>query len=281
MWYSLEVPSGDNEAWSLRLYENDIYTFYIDEAIQTIKDEDGYTYEFSNGEKSKLYVYVEHASKEELSRMLEVHARDLDIWEPPEWTESSYDNVRLANGWELVYPPFQEKQGERELRLDPQGAFGTGIHETTTDAIECIINRAEGTRAADIGAGSGVLSIALAKKGMQVAAYDVEPVTREIEQQAALNDVRGRIEVYEQNVVDSDFPYGAYDLAVINIGADVTVRWLERADSVEVLPQQVIVSGLVDWSVERVKTAFRDKNYEDAWAKQTNEWHTILFQRRG
>lgn len=281
MWYSLEVPSGDNEAWSLRLYEHDIYTFYIDEAIQTMKDEDGYTYEFSSGEKSRLYVYVENASKEELGRMLGVHAHGLHEWEPPEWTEASYENVRLANGWELVYPPFQEKQGERELRLDPQGAFGTGIHETTRDALECIVTRAEGTRAADIGAGSGVLSIALAKKGMQVAAYDMEPVTREIEQQAALNGVEDRIQVYEQNVAETVFPYGAYDLAVINIGADIALRWLERADSVEILPQQVVVSGLVDWSVERVKKAFRDKNYEDAWYKQTNEWHTILFQRRG
>lgn len=281
MWYSLEVPPRDNETWSLRLYEHDIYTFYIDEAIQTMKDEDGYTYEFSSGEKSRLYVYMENASKEELSRMLKVHADDLHEWEPLEWTEASYDNVKLVNGWTLVYPPFQEKQEERELRLDPQGAFGTGIHETTRDVLECIIIRAEGKMAADIGAGSGVLSIALAKKGMQVAAYDVEPVTREIEQQAVLNDVRGRIEVYEQDVVDSAFPYGSYDLAVINIGADVTVRWLERADSVEILPQQVIVSGLVDWTVERVKTAFRDKSYEEVWCKQTNEWHTILFQRRG
>lgn len=281
MWYSLEVPSRDNEAWSLRLYEHDIYTFYIDEAIQTKKDEDGYTYEFSSGEKSRLYVYAEHASKEELSQMLEVSAHDLHEWEPPEWTEASYDNVKLANGWELLYPPFQEKQGAKELRLDPQGAFGTGVHETTKDALECIIIRAEGTRAADIGAGSGVLSIALAKKGMQVAAYDVEPVTREIEQQASLNDVRDRIEVYEQDVVDAAFPYGAYDLAVINIGADVTVHWLERADPVDIVPRQVVVSGLVDWSVERVKTAFRDKDYEDVWFKQTNEWHTILFQRRG
>ncbi|SDW64883.1 [LSU ribosomal protein L11P]-lysine N-methyltransferase [Marinococcus luteus] len=281
MWYSLEVPSGDNEAWSLRLYEHDIYTFYVDEAIQTMKDEDGYTYEFSSGEKSRLYVYVENTSKEELSRMLGVHAFDLHEWEPPEWTESSYENVRLANGWELVYPPFQEKQGERELRLDPQGAFGTGIHETTRDALECIVTCTKGTRAADIGAGSGVLSIALAKKGMQVTAYDLEPVTREIEQQAALNSVENRITVYEQNVVGPVFPYGSYDLVVINIGADIAVDWLERADSVEVLPQQVVVSGLVDWSVERVEKAFGDKNYENAWSKQTNEWHTILFQRRG
>ncbi|MDZ5784574.1 50S ribosomal protein L11 methyltransferase [Marinococcus luteus] len=281
MWYSLEVPSGDNEAWSLRLYEHDIYTFYVDEAIQTMKDEDGYTYEFSSGGKSRLYVYVENTSKEELSRMLGVHAFDFHEWEPPEWTESSYGNVRLANGWELVYPPFQEKQGERQLRLDPQGAFGTGIHETTRDALECIVTRMEGKRAADIGTGSGVLSIALAKKGMQVDAYDMEPVTREVEQHAVLNRVENRIKVYEQNVVDSGFPYEAYDIAIINIGADIAVRWLERAGSIEVLPQQIVVSGLVDWSVERVKEAFWNKNYEDVWYKQTNEWHTILFQRRG
>ncbi|MDX6152194.1 50S ribosomal protein L11 methyltransferase [Marinococcus sp. PL1-022] len=280
MWYSLEVPSGDNEAWSLRLYEHDIYTFYIDEAIQTMKDEDGYTYEFSSGEKSRLYVYVENASKDELGRMLEVHAHDLHEWEPPEWTESSYDNVKLTNGWKLVYPPFPKKQEERELWLDPQGAFGTGIHETTRDALECIVARAEGTKAADIGAGSGVLSIALAKKGLDVTAYDVEPVTREIEQQAALNGVENQIQVCEQNVVDTVFPYEAYDLAVINIGADIALRWLERADSIEVLPPVIIISGLVDWSVERVKKAFGDNNYEDVWHKQTNEWHTILFQRR-
>ncbi|GEK59175.1 50S ribosomal protein L11 methyltransferase [Marinococcus halophilus] len=281
MWYSIKVPAGDNEAWSLRLYEYDIYTFYIDEAIQTMKDEDGYTYEFSSGEKSRLYVYTENVPKEELGRMLGVNACDIHVWQPPEWKEASYENIALAEGWEVVYPPFQETQLKKELRLDPQGAFGTGIHETTRDALEWIVTQAEGRRAADIGAGSGILSVALAKKGVQVAAYDTEPVTREIEQQAALNDVENRIAVYEQDVVGTVFPYEAYDLAVINIGADTTVHWLERAESIQDLPLTIVVSGLVDWSVERVEKAFQNKNYEIEWRKQTNEWHTIMFQRRG
>jgi ribosomal protein L11 methyltransferase len=70
--------------------------------------------------------------------------------------------------------------GRASIILEPTLSFGSGLHPTTRLTME-LIERHVGpdTRVLDLGSGSGILSIALAKLGAHVTALDNDPVAVE------------------------------------------------------------------------------------------------------
>jgi ribosomal protein L11 methyltransferase len=84
----------------------------------------------------------------------------------------------------LICPVWETPEEENDrllLKLDPGSAFGTGDHPTTQLCLESLEMRLTGTEArgliADVGCGSGILSIAAVKLGAkQVYAVDVDPL---------------------------------------------------------------------------------------------------------
>ena len=82
----------------------------------------------------------------------------------------------------LVAPPWDAAppaDGRVVLTLEPGRAFGTGQHGTTAgclELLETIVERAQPTRAIDLGTGSGILAIAAARLGVpHVLAIDSDP----------------------------------------------------------------------------------------------------------
>lgn len=83
------------------------------------------------------------------------------------WTVTHVtDRIAVVPSW-LTYEP---KEGEITITLDPGCAFGTGTHQTTQlcmKAIEKYLKK--GDKVADIGTGSGILSICAIKFGASSA----------------------------------------------------------------------------------------------------------------
>ena len=83
------------------------------------------------------------------------------------WTVTHVtDKIAVVPSW-LTYEP---KEGEIAITLDPGCAFGTGTHQTTQlcmKAIEKYLKK--GDKVADIGTGSGILSICAIKFGASSA----------------------------------------------------------------------------------------------------------------
>lgn len=81
----------------------------------------------------------------------------------------------------IVHPPWIPVQADPNglaIAIDPAMAFGTGGHESTQLALRAIeATPVQGSRCLDIGAGSGILSIALIQLGAaHVTAVDIDPV---------------------------------------------------------------------------------------------------------
>ncbi|HEV2074806.1 MAG TPA: 50S ribosomal protein L11 methyltransferase [Thermoleophilaceae bacterium] len=99
---------------------------------------------------------------------------------PDDWEErwKRFHGPVLVDGRLYVRPPWGEpavRPGVVEVVIDPGRAFGTGSHPTTRLCLELMLAlRPEGSLA-DLGCGSGVLSIAAAKLGFRpVTALDAD-----------------------------------------------------------------------------------------------------------
>jgi ribosomal protein L11 methyltransferase len=132
-------------------------------------------------------------------------------------------------GRRLVVKPSWEEYApgadEVVLELDPGMAFGTGGHPTTQLCLLALEDRVTpGMKVADIGTGSGILSLAAAKLGAdRVLATDIDPVPRKIAREnVARNGLEGRIEILE--MADFDVRAADCDLIVANIVARTIIE---------------------------------------------------------
>jgi ribosomal protein L11 methyltransferase len=153
-------------------------------------------------------------------------------WEAPDDTDyvAKYNQdvqpVRIGN---LIIAPEhakltpEESQNAIIIRLDPGRAFGSGQHLTTQLALEAIAQHAaqdspEQRRLLDVGAGSGILTIAADLLGYQAEGIDIDPET------IAVAEANARANASQATFTHTSLdtlPAAHYDIVVANIYANV------------------------------------------------------------
>ncbi len=121
--------------------------------------------------------------------------------------------IRVGRLW--VGPPWETPDaGALAVVIDPGRAFGTGAHATTRLCLELLLSLPPGSLA-DLGSGSGVVSIAARRLGFSpVSAFDHDPVAVEATRDnAARNGVE--VEVRELDALTAPLPEA--DVTVSNI----------------------------------------------------------------
>ena len=133
----------------------------------------------------------------------------------------------------VVAPTWQVpemREGQILILLDPGMAFGTAEHATTRGCLRLLDSRVkEGDRLADVGAGSGILSIAAARLGArEVLAVEGDPMACETARQnLAANGVQGRVRVLQEEYQGLEpLPGGPYRGIVANIQSSVLLLLL-------------------------------------------------------
>jgi ribosomal protein L11 methyltransferase len=120
--------------------------------------------------------------------------------------------------------------GDVLIRIDPGMAFGTAEHASTRGCLRLLEPVVEdGSRIADIGAGSGILSIAAAKLGAAlVLAVEVDPYAcRVAEENIAANGVACVVRVIERAATCEYLAdLGGLDGFVANIESGAIIRLL-------------------------------------------------------
>ena len=181
----------------------------------------------------------------------------------------------------LVTPPWIRPEENRRhvIFIEPAMAFGTGTHETTRSCLEFIDELCAETvpaTALDVGTGSGILAIGLARLEVcEVLALDNDPVALEAaEANLRLNGVDGAVTLSDTSLgrVRRRFP-----LVVANIILETLVELAGPLKRCVAAGGSLILSGLLHDHVPTVMKCFRGFRIEQR--KDRKEWSTLLLRR--
>jgi ribosomal protein L11 methyltransferase len=173
------------------------------------------------------------------------------------------------------------------IRIDAAEAFGTGHHETTTGCLEAIdrtLKRKRPRAPLDVGTGTGVLAIALAKRlRTPIMASDIDPVAvKTAADNARDNGVGRQVYVVEATGLDHHAIAGnaPYDLIVANILAGPLQQLAPAVGRSAAHGATIILSGILNAQAARVIAAYVRQSMVLRQRITKKEWTTLLLEKR-
>lgn len=177
--------------------------------------------------------------------------------------------------------------GLTPMRIDAAQAFGTGHHETTTGCLEAInitLKRRKPRYMIDVGTGTGVLAIALAKRtNRTVIASDIDPISvRTTIENATQNGVGNSIVALEATGVNhSTITQNApYDLVVANILAGPLMALAPSIGRIAERGATIILSGILQHQARGVINAYGRQGMVLSQKLQRKDWTTLILEMR-
>ncbi|MET3924772.1 50S ribosomal protein L11 methyltransferase [Devosia sp. 2618] len=208
------------------------------------------------------------------------------------WVAKSLEGLApvIAGGF-YVYGSHDENspipEGLTPMRIDAAQAFGTGHHETTTgclEAIDALLKVKQPTAMIDVGTGTGVLAIAIAKRiPGKVLATDIDPIavvtTIENAEQNGVADQIGALEATGLDHPDI-VARGPYDLLVANILAGPLTELAPGMANIAQPGATIILSGILNTQADGVIGAYQAAGLTLVDHLKRKDWTTLVLEKR-
>ena len=191
------------------------------------------------------------------------------------WRPTVLGGFVIAPPWEII-----DDKARIVIYIEPNMAFGTGTHDTTQLCI-AEIERAftAGDSFMDVGTGTGILAIAVAKlnakdqKTSSIVGCDTDiDSVRLAGENAVLNCVGDVIEFYEGSI-DESTPN--YDLVCANLTIDVIKPMIELL--ISKTTQILILSGILAEQETIIRSALLNLGYEHPRIQYSGEWISVTI----
>ena len=179
----------------------------------------------------------------------------------------------------LVAPPWDVPDApDREvLVIEPGMAFGTGQHDTTRtclEEIETAVAERQVRSALDVGTGSGVLAMALARLGVpRVVAFDLDAGVLPLARENLARNGAGAVLLAAGTV---GAVRGRFDLVVANLLADALIDEASALAATVAPGGRLIVSGILDSQVDTVAAA---SPLRVTATRAAGPWRTLRLER--
>lgn len=218
-----------------------------------------------------------------------------EILPPLDWVSQSQTGLAV-----IKQPPFYiyEKQNKPDhpnglinIELHAGRAFGSGHHETTRGCLimlDRLLKRAHPQHILDLGCGSGILAIALAKvthQHIQASDIDPEAVAMTLEN-SRLNHVAKLVRVFESDgfkrLEKDEKPY---DLIVANILLGTLKKLAHELTQKLAAPNypnyggHLILSGILNTQQQQIIATMRQFGLRLQEKLVLDEWTTLWFRR--
>ncbi len=257
----------------------------------------------SSGPVTVLAFLPDDDTLSERQRQLEEGLWHLSRIRPlPEPTYTPLAETDWSEAWKAHYHPLpigrrllivpawiQAEPGDRLPRLlEPGMAFGTGTHPTTQLMLAALEDLLQpGQVVADLGCGSGILSIAALLLGASsVLAVDIDPEAVSLTRHNAdLNHVsdRLRVELGSHDLLRGPdlAPAQGFALVLANILAGVLVEMLEQGLARAVCPGgHLLLSGILEDQAAAVRLVAERTGMELVDMHAQADWGLLILRRK-
>jgi ribosomal protein L11 methyltransferase len=242
--------------------------------------------------------YFEEGSEEEIAKTIRDRLGSdaftapltVDVLPETDWVRAGLETLKpIAVGRFLVHGSHDRgsaNPGRVAIEIDAGLAFGTGHHATTAGCLAVLDRLARARRfrkPLDLGTGSGVLAIALAKMlRRKVVATVIDPVAIEV---AAENAARNGVAPWIETVTAADVAHKAvragapYDLVVANILAEPLCRLAPKLVPLIAHGGTLALSGLLPPQRERVVAAYGVQGLRLRAARTFDGWSVLVLYK--
>lgn len=291
LWYEItaETPPALVEAVSAVMREAAPGGLSLEEPVDLLGPEEGYA--VRGGEPVALRVYLPASElgavltqrlREELAEFPEVELTARPLYEQ-DWAVSWREFFGPVEAGRIAIVPswvdYEAAPGQLIVRLDPGQAFGTGHHETTRLCLaaldECV---RPGTHVLDVGAGSGILSIAAVKLGAsRVDAFEIDPIAADVARaNCEANGAADRVTIHGGFPAENVPPA---DLAVANVSARADIELAEALAGALKPTGMLIASGFLTTDRDDVLDAFAQHGLTLTGEREERDWALLELAR--
>ncbi|TLP48453.1 50S ribosomal protein L11 methyltransferase [Cohaesibacter sp. CAU 1516] len=269
--------------------------------LELVFDEDGFAISYFEIDEDKgvwalsLYPQEEdladvHArAKSELANLsvsLDLTKRELD---DVDWVTKSLEGLSAVQAGRFIihgsHDADLDMRGHIPVQINAGQAFGTGHHGTTAGCLKVIseeLRSFKPMRVLDLGTGSAVLAIGLAKLLKQeVIATDIDPISIE----TAKDNIRiNKVHPFVKLAVAPGFKHpifaekGPFDLIVANILAGPLCSMAPELALHTSLGGRIILSGLLPHQRARVIAAYRQQGIKLLRTIEEDGWLVLVFE---
>ncbi|MGV0025673.1 50S ribosomal protein L11 methyltransferase [Phormidesmis priestleyi] len=186
------------------------------------------------------------------------------------------------------------------LQITTSLSFGSGFHPATRLSLQLLERYVSpNMQALDLGSGSGILSVAMAKLGANVLALDNDAIAVDSTQAAVnLNHVTNRVTVRAgslgigsglghwmggetQETVDTFMPEASFDLIAANIFARVHIALASDFKKALRPSGLLIAAGFTDDRTAEVSQALEEVGFEAIETQRLDEWVALAYRLKG
>jgi len=254
---------------------------------------------FPNNNRTKtLFVWLPTSEcsvreQDSLVQSLISLAKTFELTLPPgKWVQVKDEDWSLSwkKSWKpdpvgksiLILPAWldipQKFAGRKIIRLDPGSAFGTGSHPSTRLCIEALDNDPPLDQTiADLGCGSGILSLTALKLGAKNAiSVDIDSLAvLATRTNSALNDIHEKnLNIFHGSIeeIEANMPIKKIDLLLCNILAPVIKLLGPGFERIIGHQGKVILSGLLVEQVKELQEFFLKLGWNVLEIKTKDQW---------
>ena len=274
----------------------------LSQALETALEQDGFPVAVFEADEEKaiwtVSVYCDGEKRAYVRGVIDVVLAETGIGpgiteetlEDENWVEKTLQDLAPVRAGRFVVHGSHDRgtvrAHEHGILIDAAMAFGTGHHGTTAGCLFMLdraMKRQRYANALDLGTGTGVLAIAIARAAhIPVLATDIDPVaTRIAVENARLNGVSAEVSA----VTASGFAHRAitarkpYDLIVANILAGPLQTMAHDFARHLASSGTAILSGLLPHQKARIVAAYRAQGLHLLSAHYQDGWMTLEFRR--
>lgn len=254
----------------------------------------GYNIEFPINNNNIAIVNIYNENQEKLENNLNIIKQNIDDMAEYDYEIKELNSDEYLTSYMAFLKPFKVGEitiipnlkdynnNEDGLYIAKQYAFGTGTHETTFLALEMINeysknNNISSKTIADIGCGSGILSLFCYKLGARnITSVDIDndAVNCTLDN-AKYNNIKLNNVFLGSADSLSNFQY---DLVIANIETDILIEILPNLKKILKENGHLILSGILAEKENFMNEAIKQNNLTILNRKQKNDWISLLLR---